>query len=648
MKGSSKSNLLICCLLIAFSFAAYWQVHGLQFVYFDDPQYTVGNLWVSKGLSWSNVAYALTASVNANWHPVTLLSHMADCQLFGMAPAGHHLTSLVIHTINVLLLFWVLQLATAMVWRSAFVAALFAVHPLNVESVAWIAERKNVLSTMFFLLAIWAYIWYTRAPNWKRYLAFTDLFALGLMAKPMLVTFPFVLLLIDFWPLDRLGLRRSGDPPLDAQPEQAAGGTGPAPAVRRQTIWHLVLEKIPLVLLSALSAVMTVRFQRDAGSVVSITRVPIAERIGNALASYAIYLEKTVWPSKLAAYYPYHFGAVTKWELGLLAIGLLAVSVLAVAIRSRMGFVTFGWFWYLGTLVPVIGLIQVGGQSRADRYAYVPLIGIFVLVVWGVSEAGSRLGLARAGLLGAGLFVLLALAVATRRQVGFWHDTFTLFKHTEQVTGPNWMASQVLGDTYVLSGDFDQAIKEFSKFDAAISEYHWDRGDWPAEPLDDHLQQELGVSCLQNGETARAIVHFKRAIEADPKSSEAYNKLGLALTDAGYCDEAIPCFRRSLELRPGYPPVYANLGNLFEQTGRPDKAITYYNRALELIAYDPVSRNGGGAKSLAAEINWRIGDLLVRGGDPQGARDHYAEALSLQPDSANARRGLDSVSKKPQ
>jgi hypothetical protein len=627
MNRSTRTKILICFLLAAFTLAAFWQVHGLRFLYFDDPEYTMGNRWISNGLSWSNVLYALTASVNANWHPLTLMSHMIDCQLFGMSPAGHHLTNLVIHIINVLLLFWVLQLATAMVWRSAFVAALFAVHPLNVESVAWIAERKNVLSTMLFLLAIWAYIWYTRAPNWRRYLGFTELFALGLMAKPMLVTFPFVLLLLDFWPLDRLHAPAREDAPLVDGGGPLDGRAGLATSIRPQTVWRLVLEKIPLMLFSAVSAVMTVRFQREAGSVISTTRIPIAERISNALASYAIYLEKAIWPSKLAAFYPFHFGAIPKWELSLLITGLLGASLLAFALRARLKFFTFGWFWYLGTLVPVIGLIQVGGQSRADRYAYVPLIGIFVAVVWGVSEAASRSRRARGGLIVAGLCVLLALTVVTRRQITFWHDTFTLFEHAEQVTGPNWMASQILGDVYIVDGNFDQAIDQFSKYDAAIKEYH--RGS-PDEPLDDRLQQELGVSCLQNGQTVRAIVHFKRAIESDPKSYEAYNKLGMALTDAGLEQEAIPCFKKSLELRPRYPPVYASLGNLFDHIGKPQTAVAYYTGALDLIANDPASRDSDGARSLGAEINRRIGDVLVRSGDTEGAKGRYAEAQRLQ------------------
>jgi tetratricopeptide (TPR) repeat protein len=639
MAVPSRNKILVCCLLIAVTLAAYWQVHGLSFVTYDDRDYVTENPRIQGGLSGANMLWAATAIVGANWHPVTLLSHMTDCQLFGLEPAGHHLTSLALHIANVLLLFWVLQLATGFLWRSAFVAALFAVHPLNVQSVAWIAERKNVLSTLFFLLTIWAYIWYTRSPNWKRYICVSGLFILGLMSKPMLVTLPFVLLLLDYWPLERWKVGPANKR-LVANVDEYSGTDDDAKATQghpRLTAWHLFLEKVPLILLSVLTSVITVYAQHVGGALSSTRLVPIGSRIGNALVSYVIYLYEFVSPTKLAAFYPYPTAPLHFWQVALAAAALLGTSALAFLLARRFKFLTCGWLWYLGTLLPVIGLIQVGGQSRADRYAYVPLIGIFILLVWGVAEIAQSLKRDRQQALAAGICVLalmLLLAVMigqTRRQVSYWENTTTLFEHAEQVTTGNYVAYSNLGYAYISAGRFDDAAAEFSKAN-------------PGDPTYADSQQNLGMMCLQKGEIDQAISHLKGAIEASPGSFDAYNKLGGALADAGRLDEAAACFRKVLEIRPNDAPAYANLGSICEQTGDPSGAISFYEKAIDLLASRGLIENGNSTRTMAERIHLETANLLIKSGKSKEAEAHFSEALRLDPKSVAARQGLDRIS----
>jgi tetratricopeptide (TPR) repeat protein len=709
--AATQNKLLALALLIGVTLVAYWQTHTLLFNVFDDPAYVTSNPRVQGGLNGGNLVWASTALVAANWHPLTLLSHMADCQLFGLQPEGHHLSSLAFHIANVLLLFWVLQLATGLVWRSAFVAALFAVHPINVESVAWVAERKNVLSTLFFILAIWAYIWYTRSPNWKRYVAVAALFILGLMSKPMLVTLPFVLLLMDYWPLERWKIGSGkGEPDLSggepgvsgAEPGETDDNSIKSPG-RHRGLGYFVLEKAPLIVLSALSCAVTLYAQKTGGSVVSTMKLTVRNRIMNVTTSYALYLEKAIWPSNLAAFYPYHVRPM--WQPFLALAALLAMTGFALWTARSMKFLIFGWLWFLVTLVPVIGIVQVGGQSRADRYAYIPLIGIFILLVWAAGEAAARLKADHRQLVAAGACILLVLIVVTRRQVNVWHDSESLFEHAEQVTGDNWMSSFVLGATYASEGKTDEAIAEYSKvpesqakfgpiqenlglifarrgqMDEAISHFrravdaspdlyeacnslggalartgHLDEAipyyyraleltPENGAPAYAEIQQSLGMIFVQKGQLDQAIIHFKIAIKANPNSFDANNLLGAALVDAGRPDEALPYFSKALELKPDSPSLYANLGNLFEAKGDSINAIKYYGNALDIIGGDKAAGETDSARAMAAEVNLRLGDLLSKDGRPNDAKEHYIEVLRLRPSDVIARQNLDRISK---
>jgi Flp pilus assembly protein TadD len=635
--AATRDKLLIFAFLIAITLTAYWQVHRLSFVTYDDREYVTENLRVQGGLNSSNVLWAFTAVVASHWHPLTLLSHMTDCQLFGLEPEGHHVTSLAIHLASVLLLFWVLQLATGLIWRSAFVAALFAVHPLNVESVAWVAERKNVLSTLFFILTIWAYIWYTRSPNWKRYVSVCALFILGLMSKSMLVTLPFVLLLLDYWPLERWRIGPAEkEPPTtaDAQTETADPAEAPQPGRRLRT-WRLLLEKAPLILFSALSGLMALESIGD--TLYSPPLAPVGSQISNALVSYVIYLEKFVWPSKLAVFYPFPIAPYPFWQVALATAGLLAVTAVALLLARRFKFLICGWFWYLGTLVPVIGFLQAGYQSRADRYAYVPLIGIFILLVWGVAEIRLRIRLGSLQILPAAvcvvaaMFVLAVMIGLTRRQVSYWHDTVTLFEHAEQVTKGNYVAYSNLGYVYMTAGRFDEAAAEYSKTN-------------PSDPTYADSQQNLGMMSLQKGEIDQAVIYLKGAVQANPRSFEAYNKLGVALGQSGRLDEAAACFRKVVEINPNEAPAYANLGSICEQRGDPTGAVSFYEKAIDLIAGTAMIDKSNSAKALAERIHLETANVLIKGGKFKEAEEHFSEALRLDPNSAAARQGLDRIS----
>ena len=631
MAAPLRNNLLIYGLLVAITLAAYWRVHGLSFVTYDDRDYVTNNPRVQNGLSASNLRWAGAAIVSSNWHPVTLVSHMTDCELFGLKPAGHHLVSLFFHLANVLLLFLILRVATGMIARSGLVAALFAVHPLNVESVAWVAERKNVLSTFFLLLTVLAYIWYTRSPSWRRYTGVIALFLLGLMSKPMLVTLPFLLLLLDYWPLERWkpAWWVAGPSPNSSE---AAKPIGPiqvaAPA--NSPLSRLVLEKVPLLILSVASSIVTYLVQKAGGALTLTTLVPFQTRLGNAALSYVTYLGKAFWPAGLAVFYPYP-SYIEHWKVLLAATGLLAATVVAVAAATRAKFFACGWFWYLGTLIPVIGLVQAGPQSRADRYAYIPLIGIFIILVWSAAEFGPRLGLKKWHGLVAGACAVLALAVVTRQQVGYWQNTNALFEHAEQVTAANFVASSNLGYAYIDEGRFDDAAAQFSKVR-------------PGDPAFGDAQENLGMISLERGNFDQAVIYLKNAILANPNSYDAYNKLGGALANTGRMDQAAACFRKVLEISPNDAPAYANLGNIAEQTGDITQAIAYYRKCTDVIASTGMSEKSESARTMAEKVHIRLAELFVRGGKIEEAEGQVSEALRLDPNSSAARESLERIS----
>jgi Flp pilus assembly protein TadD len=617
----SQQNWFIALALVALTTTAYWETKDHSFVSYDDDVYVVTNPHVQSGLTLRNVAWAFTSTSAANWHPLTWLSHMLDVQLFGANPAGHHLTSLLIHLANVLLLFWVLHVMTGAVWRSALVAALFAVHPINVESVAWVAERKNLLSTFFWLLTMWAYVRYARRPARNTYLVVFASFALALMSKPMAVTLPFALMLVDYWPLDRL---RSGATGGASEKSVNSKTRSKRPEARhncpRRSVGQLAMEKAPLLLLAILSSVITVKAQQAGNAVGTTGSFPLSVRFENALVSYARYLLDVVWPFRLAVFYPHPRAAVSTLQVVLSALVLLGISAIVLWRAKRFAYLPVGWLWYLGTLIPVIGMVQVGLQSRADRYAYVPLIGIFVFIVWSAAESTKgRRTLVKPLAIGA-VCILVALTIATRVQSGYWQNSITLFQRALAVTDNNYVAHNNLGELLARQDKLDEAEAQFA---AALT----------INPSFALARHNLGMTLVQRGKPGEAILEFSKAVEMDPAFTDAYNKLGAALANQGRLDEAITNFSKAIEINPSYASAHANLGSAYEQLGRIAEAIAAYSRALTFTA----------DTTMAAQTHFRLGRLLAKTGKRNEAIQHYREAVRLKPDYAQAQQALNSL-----
>jgi protein O-mannosyl-transferase len=578
--------------IVALTLAAFWGVLGSDFVNFDDNRYVSENPHVLEGPTGESVAWAFTAVEQANWHPLTWLSHMLDVRLFGLDPGKHHLTSLLLHAANATLLFLLLVRMTGALWRPALIALLFAVHPLHVESVAWIAERKDVLSALFWLLTLGAWLSYLRARTAVRYAAVVALYALGLMAKPMLVTLPFTLLLLDFWPLKRLAL------PLGKSAAKLS---------------RLLLEKAPLFAMSAASCVVTVIAQRSGGSVETLQDFSAVERLANAAAAYVAYLGKTLWPASLAVFYPHPHGVVA-WSAVLSALVLAASTVLALGLVSKAPFVPFGWLWYLGTLVPVIGLFQVGAQGMADRYTYLPLVGIFVAISWGLAELAKRSRSARLAVAVASVAAVLALSAVTRAQVRHWADSVSLFDHALEVTSENWMAHTNLGVAL-----FDQG-----RTDEAIGHYTEALRIWPGFA---EAHNDLGLALVRQGRIPEAIGHYDEALRLSPNLVDARNNLGTALARQGRTAEAIAQFEEALRLSPRTAGIRFNLGNAFLAAGRFAEAVEQFDGALSLTPSYAEAANGAGL-------------ALTRMGRWPEAADRFRQALAVRPDLAEAHNNL--------
>jgi hypothetical protein len=485
-----KRNLVLSILLAAITVALYFPVNRHPFLNLDDNQYVTDNVDIQGGWNWDTVKWAFTTYSSLNWHPVTWLSHAADVEVFGLDPARHHEINLLLHVLNVVLLFWVLERATGYAGRSAVVAALFALHPINVESVAWIAERKTLLSMLFFLLALGAYRWYARCPGMARYALVACWFALGLMAKPQVITLPFVLLLWDYWPLERLAfrhspfaLRRNGSG--ESFGEQGRTNSGERSSGEKRIAsgeWRwLVLEKLPLLALCAASAILTIRAQRAGGAVVSLVEYSLFVRLENALVAYVRYIGKAFWPSGLTLMYPHPGNSIKLWQAAAAFLLLLAISALVWEYRRRR-YLLVGWFWFLGTMLPMIGIVQVGHQAMADRYAYLPFIGLFIMVCWSVGDwfapssasDGAASGMARADgpsarrqalaspyLVAATGMVLLALSVVTRHQLGYWSDNLVLWRHVSQILGVNSITEERIGNELMRRRQPEAAMRHY-------------------------------------------------------------------------------------------------------------------------------------------------------------------------------------------
>lgn len=531
-------EIIICLVLIVTTSAAYLPVRNYEFV-FDDGQYVVENQYVRSGLNRKSIIWAFTTTYAANWHPLSWLSHMLDCELFGVNPGWHHLINVLLHTANTLLLFFFLRAITGALWRSGLVAALFALHPLHVESVAWVAERKDVLSTFFWILTMWGYVRYVRHPGVGRYVVVLLFFVMGLMAKPMLVTMPFVLLLLDYWPLCRLRVGQIG---CDYNSPQ------------RVPLAYLLWEKVPLLVFSVGSSVITLIAQRSGGALRSLQSIKLSVRIANALVSYVSYIKKVIWPSDLAVLYPYS-KTMAGWKVAGAGILLVFISLLAIKAFRRQPYFAVGWFWYLGTLVPVIGLVQVGSQAMADRYTYVPLIGIFILIVWGTCELASNWPQGKIAFALLATTVISSLVVTTRLQLSYWANNVTLFRHAVAVTANNYLAHNNLGVVLSDKGQRGEAIAHYKEALAINPDY-------PS------AHNNLGFELFVQGELDRAIFHFSEALRLNPDFMDAHNNLGVALIKMKKPEEAIYHFRQALRIEPDNVGVEYNLRKALRSVGR--------------------------------------------------------------------------------
>jgi protein O-mannosyl-transferase len=534
----------VCICLSVLTWAVFGQALRHDFVNYDDPRYVYENTRITSGLSISGIAWAFTHIHSMNWHPLTTISHMLDCQLYGLNAGWHHFTNVLLHTLAAILLFLALQQMTGAIWRSAFVAAVFAIHPLRVESVAWIAERKDVLSGVCFMLTLLAYVYYTRAPSLRRYLGVVLVFVLGLMSKPMLVTLPFVLLLLDYWPLCRIGRQTS-----------YAG---------RQLLIP-VLEKIPLIALSAVSSVVT--FLAQKGAVGFTEQLPISARINNAVVSYVAYMWQVLWPVRLAVFYPHPEHRLRLWEIISCLVILICITAVAIALRKQRPYFITGWLWYLGMLVPVIGLVQVGWQSRADRYTYLPQIGLYIAATWGVADLTALYRHQRRILSAAAILVIGILSLHAWVQTSYWRDSETLFRHALAVTTNNDVAENNLGIVLLRQGKLDGAI---SLLQAAVD----------LRPDNSPAHENLAKALLQKGQVADALVHYRKLLELQPDNIEVHNIVGTAQIQQGHIREGVEEWQKVLAIQPDNGNAMSNLAWVFATS--PDDSRRDGTKAVQL------------------------------------------------------------------
>ena len=585
--GSEKIFSLVICLGLALAvWLVFGQTLGYEFVNYDDAAYVYGNAQVSQGLSWRGVEWAFTYGNIGHWHPLTWLTHMLDCQLYGLQAGGHHFTNLLLHGAATILLFLVLRRMTGFLWRSAFVAAVFAIHPLRVESVAWVAERKDVLSAFFFMLTLGAYVRYVRCPpSMIRYGAVVLCFALGLLSKNMLVTLPFVLLLLDYWPLNRL----SGSPRI---------------LLRR------VAEKIPLFVLTIGSCVATVLVPEK----LTADKLPFGLRMENAVVSYVTYLWQMIHPSGLACYYPNPVNYLPFWQVvGALGL-LLAISGAVWAFHKQYPWLIVGWLWYLGMMIPVIGIVQISSYAHADRYTYLPQIGLYLIIAWVATElvAGWRHGRWLVGSLA--FAVIVALILCARTQVSYWKNSTTLWEHTLAVSGDTDVAHNNLGMALVQKEQWTQAIVQFQQALKINPDYA-------------SAHDNLGTALVQKGQLDEAIAQFQQALKVNPGDDLAHNNLGMALVQKGQLDEAIAQYQQALKINPDFDMAHLDLGIALAKNGQLDQAITQYQQALEINPnYDLAHFNLGNALSQKGKVD----EAIIQ----------YQQTLKINPDSDTAHLDL--------
>jgi Flp pilus assembly protein TadD len=589
--------------------AVYWPAIRGDFVNYDDPDYVTANPCVQNGLTLEDIKCAFLNPVASNWHPLTILSHMLDCQCFGMNPMGHHLTSLLLHACNAALGFVWLRLLTGATWRSLLVAALFAVHPLRVESVAWVSERKDVLSGCFGLLTLIFYTRYARMEEaiesrgasaqgipstgtWsptRDYMSALLFFGLGLMSKAMLVTWPFVMLLLDYWPMSRY---------------------------RHGNAWQLVREKAPFFVLAAAGCLVTLAVQHHAGAVAAFHNLSPLARCENALVSYCRYLGKMIWPTNLAVFYP-HPGNWPPKQVLVAGLLLAGISALLLVKRRKYPFLLMGWLWYVGTLIPVIGLVQVGDQSIADRYTYLPSLGLLIMVVWGLNELARQWRMPAIALSLAGAAAIFPCLLETRQQLGYWQDSKTLFQHALDVTANNHIAQNNMGAVLEAEGRIDEAITHYQE---AIR----------LRPDDAPARYNLGNAFMKQGRLDEAIGQYQEAVSLDPANTDVLKNLGNAFYKSGRLDEAISQYQKGIRLNPDDATLHYNLGKVFEKQGQTDEAISQFREAVRL-APDYAEAHNNLGWSLQAK------GLIVE------AINQYEEAVRLKPDYELAQKNLESA-----
>ena len=616
-------NIFVCLLLFVFTSTVYWQVKNHDFINLDDKEYITGNQYVQDGLTVRGVVWAFTSVHCCNWHPLTWISHMLDCEIYGINPGMHHLTNLIFHIANTILLYFVFRRMTGCLWKSAFIAALFSLHPLHVESVAWVSERKDVLSTFFWMLATLSYIEYVRHKGVYRYLSVTVFFILGLMSKPMLVTLPFVFLLLDYYPLNRFCL-----------PSDKKGSTQKTKAL------NLVFEKLPLFIIMLISCGVTFYAQKTGGAVAPLDFIPVYSRIGNALVSYVLYIYKMILPYNLAVLYPYP-GILPWWKIAGSCILIISISFWAIRVSGRFPFFIVGWLWYLGTLVPVIGLVQVGSQALADRYTYIPLIGIFFIISWGVPEIVKGWKHRNIFLSASAAATLSTFGIITFIQAGYWENSITLYNQTLSVTTDNYITYKNLGLALFDEGHVDDAIKHY-------------RESLKINPYCDETHNYMGFALFHQGYKEESIKHYREALRINPGHKSAHNNLGVSLQEQGYIDEALLNYKEALRINPDLEKAHYNLANVLKEQGRTDEAINHYKAVLRIkpdsgeahnnlgLIFQQQGRINEAVKHFKAALHinpdldkthYNLGNILKDQGRINEAIKHYKQALTINSDS---------------
>jgi Tfp pilus assembly protein PilF len=634
-------KIMISLLLILSIIIAYGQVKNFDFIGYDDQEYITENSQVQEGITVDGIIWAFTSFHSANWHPLTWLSHMLDCELYRLNPMGHHLTNLIIHMANSILLFLVFKLMTGAVWRSAFVAAIFAIHPLHVESVAWISERKDVLSTFFGLLMICAYYRYIKTPSLKNYLLVIIFLSLGLMAKPMLVTFPFVLLLLDFWPLKRFHYKN--DNLLQSEKTPYYGSKG---------IFRLILEKIPLFIPVVISSYLTFLAQKSGGTVKALEALSLKTRIANALVSYVSYILKAIWPSDLAVFYPHPGNTLPAWQIFGSALVIATACFWVILTLRKYPYIGVGLFWYLGTLIPVIGLVQVGNQAMADRYTYIPLIGFFIIVSWGVSDLSIKWRYRKIILGIPAVIILSAMVVCTACQLTYWKNGITLFEHAIEVTENNYKAQNNLGTAFGLV-DLDKAVfhyKEALKIKpdyvtalnnlgtALLKKENYDEAVvyfnkvLKINPQKTDARMDLANIFFLQAKPEKAISQYKEILKTDPENANAHYNLAYMLSAQKKIDQAEHHYKETLRINPNHEKAHYNFANIELKQGKLKEALAHFSEAIKI-------------KPDYVQAYNKIGLILFKQGKFKNAKVFFSKAVQIDPNYSEARKHLKTLNK---